>query len=401
MAVNDGDLSESGCAALQEYQGYCGCPEVTAPNECTFCPNGGTVGNATKIVSDLYTCQDLQDFVSFLPGDECLANSTDFTQLRAFAYACGCPDTKPSCTLCPDGSDPPIPNKLTGDRDGSTCADFAGFVETLTESQCGTETEFIASTASVCGCPGAETDTGTNTDDDGATLVGEEDIDATNANELCEYQQNADMCTDALLDSVPSDFLCECYAFCDSTFVKCQNMDGGIFAPGECSGTPITGCNRAGVYKPTTSTGNPDNLQDDDGYIAKNNSNKYGNSNNSSSSNNNNVTTIVAIVVPVVLALLVMVYYFYTRTPYRRDTKVESAADNDMDLDLDEMVPVRAMEGSLSMSDVPVSSPTSVASPPPESFSIGEEDDDHDDDDVLLPGEEAAAAATDNERQIV
>jgi hypothetical protein len=92
LAINDGDLSDLGCSSLQSYRGYCGCPAVTAVNQFSFCPNGGSPANPDKVVSELFTCQDLHDFVSFLTTEYCQPFNADFTELRAFANTCGCPN---------------------------------------------------------------------------------------------------------------------------------------------------------------------------------------------------------------------------------------------------------------------------------------------------------------------
>jgi len=359
LAVNDGDLSDTGCSALQEYQGYCGCPEMTPREECSFCPHGGTPANATKVVSELYTCEELNAFVSFLPGDECGANSTDFEQIQAYAYVCGCPHTEPSCTLCPDGSAPPQADKNSGD-DMTTCGEFADFVASLTTTQCAAQTSEIASVAATCGCSGtmepAPSPTTTTT------------TTTSSSSGKCAVQQNAKMCTRELLDSVPEDQKqCDCYAFCDKTFVKCQSSDGGLLEPAECLGTPITGCNRAGVYVPSVPTG-PVDVEDDDSIdasAAAAAANKAKQKYNSGGGGGVNTTIVIATVVPVLLAVLVAVYYFFTRTPNQGDAK---ATDDDDDENAEtDPLPVRAMEGSLSTSDLPISSPRS---PPPESFSI-------------------------------
>lgn len=351
MAVNDGDLSGSGCTALQEYQGYCGCPSVPSINACSFCPNGGSPSNLEKVVSDVFTCQALQDFVSFLPGDECGTNSSDFEQIQAFAYVCGCPDTQPSCTLCPGGIDPPSASKLIGDRDGTTCGEYAEYVASQTSEQCAGRSAEIQSTASVCGCEGVIAPISTDTASDTASNT----ASATSTGQ-CTIQQNAELCTLQLLNSVEEK--CDCYSFCDSKFVKCQGSEGGLMPSSECSGTPITGCNRAGVFSATK----PRPVADDD-YIrpAAQKADK--------SSQTSNVTVIIAIIVPVVLALLVLVYYIFTRKPTQKDLKIDAEIDGDDDVAASPL-PVQAMEGSLSMADVTLSSPSSVSSPPPESFSI-------------------------------
>ena len=95
MAENDGDFSDERCAALQMHQGYCGCPETAPTNQCSFCPNGGSVATPEKVVSELFTCQDLEDFVSFLSSDQCAAGNSDFELIQAFALTCGCPNMEP------------------------------------------------------------------------------------------------------------------------------------------------------------------------------------------------------------------------------------------------------------------------------------------------------------------
>merc|ERR1712238_636654 len=91
----------------------------------------------------------------------------------------------------------------------------------------------------------------------------------------CLIQQNADLCTDQLLDTVGGK--CDCYAFCGSKFVSCQSAQGGILQSDECNGIPITGCNRA--------------------------------------------------VVSTVLAVLVFIYYFFTRRSTQQDTKINAELD--------------------------------------------------------------------------
>jgi hypothetical protein len=58
------------------------------------------------------------------------------------------------------------------------------------------------------------------------------------------FQQNPNLCTEELLASVP-DVSCECFAFCDLEFVQCHTYPGGLLLGEQCSGTPVSGCNRA------------------------------------------------------------------------------------------------------------------------------------------------------------
>jgi hypothetical protein len=265
MAVNDGDLSDAGCSALQQYQGYCGCPATPAKNECYFCPNGGTPSDPNKVVSDVFTCKGLYDFVSFLRMDECLGDSYDFQQIQAFAYICGCPDAQPSCTLCSEGIDPDRASKLTGDVEGTTCAEYAEYVASLTGDQCFAQKDEIATTASVCGCR-----------------------------------------------------------------------------------NPIA------LPTPATPPTSPQPV-------------KNGNKSEEFKSDGPNVVIIIAVTVPVVLALLTVVYYFFTRNSTLKDDKIFSNPDGTENVD--PSLPVQAMEGSLSMSDVPLPSPTTSSH---ENFSIAE-----------------------------
>lgn len=152
IAANDGDLSEAGCLALQEYQGYCGCPETAPTNQCSFCPNGGSVATPDKVVSDVFTCQDLEDFVSFLSADQCAAGDRDFEQIQGFAFTCGCPNVQPTCTLCFDGQSPPSPSTLIGDSSGRTCAQYSDYVHTLSEMSCTLQKPDIDAFATNCGC---------------------------------------------------------------------------------------------------------------------------------------------------------------------------------------------------------------------------------------------------------
>jgi hypothetical protein len=333
MAVNDGDLSDAGCSALQSYQGYCGCPSVTPANQCSFCPNGGSAATPDKVVSELFTCGALEDFVAFLTSDNCEADNPDFQQIQAFAYTCGCPNTSPSCTLCPDGAAPSNPNKLMADGE-TRCDEFAGLVETLTAQQCVQQSSTLDAARAECGCPGSSGSSGAQ----------------------CPVQQNSAMCTTDLLSRATEE--CDCYAFCDSTFVKCQSAEGGLLTVGECSGTPITGCNGALAFSNGGSGGSP-------GSSSANQQASSG-----GGGNGNTLTIALAVAIPCVIALFVFIYYFYTRKGKEEPSKMNGVLDDD---DNSNVVPVRHMEGSVSLSDLPNATPSSPSSsipaPPASSFS--------------------------------
>mmetsp|Transcript_26585 Transcript_26585/g.63366 ORF Transcript_26585/g.63366 Transcript_26585/m.63366 type:complete len:831 (+) Transcript_26585:393-2885(+) len=306
MAVNDGDLSDAGCSALQSYAGYCGCGAAPPVNACTFCPNGGSPANFDKVVSELFSCEELFEFVSYLPGEDCAADAADFEQIRAFSYTCGCPGTTPACTLCPNDAVPTnFANELTSDGE-TTCSEFAELVRSLTADQCIEQSDLITSTASACGC--------------GANPAAE---DFTQPQ--CAIQQNPELCTDELLDSVPA--ACECYAFCGDTFVECQSIQGGLLRTDQCASTPITGCNRA---------------------ISRDSVPSEQNGDNGGGSDKNTTVIAVAIAVPAALALLVAVYFFATRKSKAEQDKMD-ALHTDPDTS---GLPVAGMEGSLSIADV-------------------------------------------------
>lgn len=279
MSVNDGDLSEAGCSALQEYQGYCGCPETPIKNECSFCPNGGTPSNPDTVVSDVFTCQGLYDFVSFLSADECSAGSSDFEQIQAFAYVCGCPDALPSCTLCPAGVSLPSASTVIDDKE-TTCGEYAEYVTSLTGAQCGVEKDKIQSTASACGC------------------------------------------------EIP-------------------------------------------VAPPTVTPQTPFTPAVDDDYSLTESSSEQ--KKPKSDSNKNKIVITIAVIVPVLLALLTLVYYLFSSRSSREDTKGLMDTENEAP-----PLPIEVMEGSMSMSDVMMPSPTASSPPPPGSFSIDENEESND-----------------------
>ncbi|KAL3917687.1 MAG: hypothetical protein SGILL_004595 [Bacillariaceae sp.] len=337
MAVNDGDLSEAGCSALQGYQGYCGCPSVVPGNQCSFCPNGGSPSTPNKVVSELFTCGALEDFASYLTTENCQADNTDFQQIQAFAYTCGCPNTQPDCTLCPNGAAPSSPNTLMADGE-TRCSEFADLVETLTADQCTQQSSTLDAARAECGCPGGSGNSGTA------------------SGGQCAVQQNANLCTTDLLASVNEQ--CACYAFCDGAFVKCQAQEGGLLAATECLGTPVTGCNSA---------------------LALSNGNGGGSSSGSSAAkdqpsdgddgDNNALTIALAVTIPCVILLLVIIYYFFTRKGKQEPSKMSSMDDGNEG----SLPPVTRAEASLSMADVPMpppsspSSGSSLPSPPPDS----------------------------------
>lgn len=218
--------------------------------------------------------------------DECTEDSSDFKQFQAFAYVCGCPNTQPSCTLCPSEIALPSPSTLTGEKEGSTCEEYAEYVTSLTVEQCIQQNSEIQATASVCGC---------------GSPVAAPSVVATQ--------------------------------FDDDDVGKTPNSS----APnGKNQGLP-----------------------------PKQNSTKT-----KEISESTNVI-IIAVTVPVVLALLVVIYYFATRNSAKQENKM--VAELDGNEDEDPVLPIQDMEGSMSMSDVPIKSPK-ASSRAAESFSIDEDE---------------------------
>jgi hypothetical protein len=192
------------------------------------------------VVSELFTCADLDDYIAHLDNDsddDDACSGDEVERIQAFAYTCGCIGTEPACTLCPDGSEPLKRDHVLPGGGGVSCSDYARRIESLPDSLCVEEDETIARIAVTCGCPGAEVP-------------------------QCSIRENADLCTVALLESISAagqNEKCECYAFCDNEFVKCESALGGILHSDECPGTPISGCNMAGAI---------DRVEDNDYYDA-------------------------------------------------------------------------------------------------------------------------------------
>ena len=223
LIFHDENVEDTQCKDLKEYGGYCGCPNPKPLNECSFCPGGESPTNKDLVVSSFYTCEELDLFVSYMDSGRC-SNTDDLELIRNFAYVCGCPNTEPSCTLCPEGNDPINGSEVASD-DGRTCKDYARQVETFTDAMCNDfEFEITGIAAGPCDCGG-------------------EGVDFPR----CQVQENEHLCTKELLGTVDPDEECACYAFCDGEFVRCQTAQGGILREDECPGTRVTGCNMAGA----------------------------------------------------------------------------------------------------------------------------------------------------------
>jgi len=228
MVPSDSNL----CAKYQTNAGYCGCPEVKPLNNCSFCPNGDIPARSGLLLPTGESCKSLHTYVSFFDDDQC--SSLQYKAIVSAAAECGCeidattflqaevtnfvPDI---CSLCPDGSFPPDADSFI-DMAGLTCGEYAAFINTLDRTQCeiqsnrGTFDLF----AFQCKCPGS-------------------------VPPVCPRQENPELCTVSILETVDDNISCECYSFCSQKFVGCDAYPGNFSSRNECRGTSISGCNYA------------------------------------------------------------------------------------------------------------------------------------------------------------
>ena len=217
------------CAKYQANAGYCGCPDLQPLNNCSFCPNGNIPARAGLLLPTGESCKNLHTYVSFFDEDQC--SSLQYDAIAANADGCGCETgglddsalTKKAldlCSFCPDGSIPPDLDKYMS-MAGLTCGEYAKFITSLNRDQCeiqsnrGTFDLF----AFQCNCPEVTPP-------------------------VCPRQENPDLCTVSLLETVDVDESCECYSFCDEKFVGCDAYPGN-FLLDKCPGTSVSGCNFA------------------------------------------------------------------------------------------------------------------------------------------------------------
>lgn len=137
---------------IQIFANYCGCPEIPSLNSstCNFCPFGLLPSNLTiPVFND--TCAEMNSFVSTLSSEQC---SFDFVSgIQGSAAYCGCPTAQQSCSLCPNGDYPSLPDSRSL-NDEMTCKQLNGYISILGENECASlQRSMITPNAVNCGCP--------------------------------------------------------------------------------------------------------------------------------------------------------------------------------------------------------------------------------------------------------
>jgi hypothetical protein len=230
------------CAKYQANAGYCGCPEATPLDHCTFCPNGDVPSRSEFILPMGETCKNLHTYISFFGEDQCA--SSQYKEIANHAYDCGCEISMSEvlevfrstrrkadgCTLCSDGSSPPEENHYL-QLAGMSCGDYATFIDSLDTEQCELQTSrgTFDLFAYQCKCPGTTPP-------------------------VCPKRENSELCTVSLLNSINHDEPCECYSFCDGEFVGCDSYPGN-FLRDKCPQNGVSGCNYASAIDDINGSG--------------------------------------------------------------------------------------------------------------------------------------------------
>jgi hypothetical protein len=106
------------CAGKSEsgMQFYCECPGVGEGKACSICAGGAQRGEPRDPALFDY-CKNADNKALFLPVDSCDDYTDSYDQ-----WACGCPDAVPACNLCEDGSEVALTTPSDFTRVGATCA---------------------------------------------------------------------------------------------------------------------------------------------------------------------------------------------------------------------------------------------------------------------------------------
>ena len=163
--------SDEICTLLQAQAAFCGCPNAITTNPCSFCPNGEPPANGDLVITGLggggggagrgggLTCNELDEYVSFLDDDQC--ETEPVVNIQRYGFMCGCLSTTPECAMCPDGSitmefpDRVVPFfNLAGGISDPTCMEVAeaAAVAPPNSIQC----ELVQAQGGYCGCSNVE-----------------------------------------------------------------------------------------------------------------------------------------------------------------------------------------------------------------------------------------------------
>ena len=105
---------------------------------CTICPDGTKSFKAGKYVPSFNsTCGQLETLLLFQIDEE-FCNLTR-SQLAAW---CECPGVEPTCTFCPDGTEPANPDFVIPDTNGTTCSDYVYYASIASSDTCNAFTAF-------------------------------------------------------------------------------------------------------------------------------------------------------------------------------------------------------------------------------------------------------------------
>ena len=205
------------CENFEAQAGFCGCAGVEEPlNACSLCDGGAAPGLPNKITPDGDTCEEINTYVSFMTEASC--KSTRGESILAYAALCGCPGAVPSCSVCSEGREVPVPEWEV--QDGQ-CGVINDFIISFSPDQCEDTDRLIKVNGIRCGC--------------------------RDRSEMpkCSIAQNIEYCTQSLLETATKE--CECYNFCDGVFIGCSDFPGEFI--NNCNGVVVSGCNEAGVVK--------------------------------------------------------------------------------------------------------------------------------------------------------
>lgn len=126
-------------------------------DECTLCADGTLPQKLERRTIDGDSCEDLNNYLSFLTKDQC--ENSHAKQLLNSAFGCGCQGATAPCPMCADGSidinnpDLVVPFlSLSNGHNEPTCQELAFLGSTTDDSKI---CAMVKAQAAYCGCPGA------------------------------------------------------------------------------------------------------------------------------------------------------------------------------------------------------------------------------------------------------